>query len=147
MLVIDWYHYQGDSSASMCIVQHLTLIKASTSKLSHQSPVCTPSPPLPPHEVNFSQIFSYFTFDVPPSTSISSACIRDNSVFCMYEDTIAVQWLVCCCTNLSFANSPLIFDIRPVALLTTKHCFLCLCVPCEQDGHPQHHGGGDVADH
>ena len=39
---IDWYHYQGASPAPTCIVRHQTMIKAPTSKVSHQSPVCPP---------------------------------------------------------------------------------------------------------
>ena len=36
----DWYHFLGASPAPMCIVQHKTLKKTSTSEVSHQSPVC-----------------------------------------------------------------------------------------------------------
>ena len=45
---IDWYSYQGANPATMCIVWHQTLIKANTSKVSHQILVC---PPL--HILNF----------------------------------------------------------------------------------------------
>ena len=37
---IDWHHYQGTSPAPTCIVRHQTLIKAPTSEVSHQCPVC-----------------------------------------------------------------------------------------------------------
>ena len=78
---IDWYHYQGASPAPACIVRHQTMIKAPTSKVSHQSPVCPPCCELlcptavrlsihpccsfirPPLAVSFSVL--------PPSTQIS----------------------------------------------------------------------------